>query len=88
MNDVDFMRATALALRDLAEGAGAVEAQFTFETGDVLTWSADDGYHLLDADGTTDLTEWVDHVDFVPVEGVESVTEQPALLAKGAQCPS
>lgn len=76
MTDADFMRATALSLRDLAESVGAVEAQFTFETGDVLTWSSDDGFHLIATDGTTDLSEWVDRVDFIPADGVEGVRDQ------------
>jgi hypothetical protein len=84
MTELDYMRATALALRDLAEGSGATDATFTFE-GDVqLVWSVDDGFHLLQPGSEPlEITDWVDHMGWLPVPGVESVREQPALLAEG-----
>jgi hypothetical protein len=79
---LDQFRGTALAIRDLAEISGATEATYVFPGDLTLTWNVDDGFDLLTADGRTiDVDEWFDHVDFVVVDGVESVREQPVLMA-------
>ena len=81
----DLVRAVALALRDLAEQAQAIYATLALKNGAQLVWDTDDGFTLLPVDGgPLEISEWVDRVDFVAVDGVESVREQPALLARRA----
>lgn len=79
----DQLRSMALALRDLVEVTGVPGGSLDLG-GPLLTYDADDGFHLVPVDGEpVDITEGVDTIELVPVDGVESVTEQPALLARG-----
>jgi hypothetical protein len=79
----DLIRATALSLRDLCETIGADDGAITLQGGTRLTWDCDDGFHLLPPGvEELDISEWVDRCDFLPVDGVGSVRQQPELRAK------
>ena len=85
MTPLDLIRGYALALRDLAEQIDAQDITVTLASGAELSWSSDDGFHLLTDGETLDITEWVDHTGLLPADGVTSVTQQPELLVKAAR---
>jgi hypothetical protein len=57
----------------------------TLPDGTSLTYSVDDGCHLLTTEGgTVDLTDWIDQPGLLPADGVESVRDQFASRATAA----